>query len=277
MQNVLHQTVRWLARIGYGARGLVYLIFGALALRTAITLSAAHDVRGSLGVVHQYPGGRGLLVGMALGLVAYALWRLVQAVFDTDGHGWKIQALCIRGALLFSAVAHLSLAWAGLRLIMAWGERGGQPLQQAVARVLEWPAGRELVAAVGVVAVAAGIAHLHKAWKAGYRRWFTASPTAMRWIDPVSRIGLCARGLMFLGVGGFIIYAAITLRASDALGVAGLLNWVRGPAYGRWLLAVWSVGVMLFGLYSMIEAFVRHVDPTPQDFDPRRDAPAGST
>ena len=35
------------------------------------------------------------------------------------------------------------------------------------------------------------------------------SPRAMAWIDPVARFGLFARGLLFLGVGGFVLYAAL--------------------------------------------------------------------
>ncbi|RJS93307.1 DUF1206 domain-containing protein [Salinisphaera sp. Q1T1-3] len=255
--------MRWVARIGYGARGVVYLMFGALAMRTAVTLSDVHDVRGTLGVMHQMTGGGVLLLGAAAGLAAYALWRLVQGGFDTDGHGWGLRALIVRGALLASAAVYGSLAWASLKLVAATAHRTSQPVQHAVAATLDWPAGREMVVLGGLIGLIAGIAHIHKAWCAGFRRWFSASPAAMRWIDPVSRIGLCARGLLFLGVGGFIVYSGITLQPQDALGVAELLDWVRGASYGRWLLAAWAVGVMLFGVYSLIEAFVRRVDPTP--------------
>lgn len=252
-------TVRWLARVGYAARGLVYLVFGGLALHAAWELSEAEDVRGSLKAIHQEPGGALVLLALAAGLAAYGAWRLVQSALDVDHHGWGPKALAVRGGLLVSAFSHASLAWAGIKISLDWSSGSSQPVQHAVAATFDWPYGRELVVVLGIVIMGAGVAHLHKAAVAGFRKWFDAWPGAMWWIDPVSRIGLSARGLLFLGIGGFVIYSAITLDASDAKGVQGLLVWVQQHGYGRLVLAVWAIGVMLFGCYSLIEAFVRRV------------------
>ena len=56
---------------------------------------AANDVRDALHVIHDLPAGRGLLVMMAGGLMAYALWRTVQSLLDTDGHGWRVRGLAV--------------------------------------------------------------------------------------------------------------------------------------------------------------------------------------
>jgi len=255
----VHSTLRWLARLGYGARGLVYLVFGALVLRAAWHLSEAEDVHGTLREIHDEPGGAMGLAALAAGLLAYSIWRFVQSLLDVDGHGVKPRGLAVRIALLVSALMHVSLAWAAVRIAMEWGEGRSQPVQHAVSQILSWPGGRAVVAVGGVVIIGAGVAHFVKAATAGFRKWFDASPGAMWWIDPVSRIGLTARGLMFVGIGGFLIYAAITLHSADAKGVQGLLEWVQQRAYGRLLLGGWAIGMMLFGTYSLIEAFVRRV------------------
>lgn len=257
-------TVRWLARMGYGARGLVYLAFGALALRAALELSEAENVRDVLASIQKEPGGPIVLIALAVGLVAYGVWRLVQSVLDVDRHGWTPKALAIRGGLLVSAVSYLSLAWGGVKIALDWSQRSSEPVQHAVSATLAWPYGRELVGLLGIVIVSAGIAHIYKAAVAGFRRWFDAGDKAMWWIDPISRIGLSARGLMFVGVGGFVIYSAITLDPSDAKGVRGLLTWVQHHGYGRVLLGIWAIGVVLFGCYSLIEAFVRRVGLGPK-------------
>ena len=69
----------------------------------------------------------------------------------------------------------------------------------------------------------------------------------MRWIDPISRFGLTARGLLFMGIAAFVIYAALTLDASEARGIEGVMIWVQERAYGRILLGILGLGVMAFG------------------------------
>jgi hypothetical protein len=103
------------------------------------------------------------------------------------------------------------------------------------------------------------MAHIHKGWTAGFRQWFDAPPAAMRWIDPVCRVGLIARGLLFVGIGAFVINAALTLDASEARGIEGVMLWVQDQSYGRLMLGALGSGVLAFGAYSLIEAWVRRV------------------
>lgn len=254
-----HHAVRWLARIGYGARGLVYLAVAVIAVHAALEFEQAADVRGALREINQHPGGRIVLFALALGLMAYGFWRAIQSVLDVDRHGWSVRALAVRIGLLVSAAVHASLAVGCVRIAMRLGEGHGKPIQQAVSTTLEWPWGRPLVVLGGLIIAGVGLAHWHKAATGGFRCWFDASPAAMRWIGLISRFGLAARGLLFIGVAGFVIYSAFTLDASDARGVEGVLFWVQERVYGRLLLGVLGMGVFAFGCYSLIEAWVRQV------------------
>jgi hypothetical protein len=258
----MHYTragVRWIARIGYAARGLVYLTVGALAINAALEFEQARDVRGAMQEIGNHAGGQIALVGLAVGLVAYSFWRLVQTSLDVDEHGWAPGGLVVRIGLLVSAVMHASLAWGCVQIAMRLSESGSKPVQSAVARTLDWPYGRWLVVIGAAVVAGAGIAHMHKGCTGGFRRWFDASPAMMRWIDPVSRFGLIARGLLFIGIAAFVAYSALTLDASDARGIEGVMLWVQERAYGRVLLGVLGGGVVAFGFYSLIEAVVRRV------------------
>src|ERR1019366_3874743 len=89
-QNSAHRvaTSHWVtmfARFGYAAKGIVYLIIGVLAVELAAGRGGATtDQRGALHAIYAQPFGQFMLIIVAIGLIAFALWSFIQAVFDTD-------------------------------------------------------------------------------------------------------------------------------------------------------------------------------------------------
>ena len=82
------KNFKTLARMGYGARGVVYLMIGGLALLTAFGEGGkTTDSKGAITEIMQQPFGYVLLTVLIIGLFGYVVWRFTQAVKDTDGHG----------------------------------------------------------------------------------------------------------------------------------------------------------------------------------------------
>ena len=108
------QLIRIVARFGYLARGLVYLAVGGFAVEAALDLEQAEDVRGAMQAIEQQQFGEPVLLAIAIGLLAYAAWRLVQSLFDVDGHGWDGKGLAVRISLLISAALYVLLASASV-------------------------------------------------------------------------------------------------------------------------------------------------------------------
>jgi hypothetical protein len=109
-------------RIGYVARGIVFLIIGGFALSAAGGFDARpQGPRDALELLFQKPLGGYLLWGLALGLMCFAVWRLLQAILDADRHGNSLYGLMRRGVLLCSGLFYVALAASTLRVTVTGG------------------------------------------------------------------------------------------------------------------------------------------------------------
>src|SRR5690348_327400 len=89
------------ARVGYAAKAVLYATIGGLAARAAVGASGrSTDTRGAMATVLQAPFGRVLLLVIALGLVGYAAWRILETVADPERRGRDLKGLALRAGFL---------------------------------------------------------------------------------------------------------------------------------------------------------------------------------
>lgn len=258
-------TLKLLARAGYAARGVVYVIVGALAAEAA--LGGGGRTTGSKGAIQELmaqPVGQVLVGLVGVGLVGYAVWRLIQGIYDADNHGSDAKGLAIRAGLLGSAVTHSLLAVYAFSLLFGAGGggsgSGGGGVDSWTATLLSQPFGQWLVGIAGAVVIVVGLAHAIKAWKQKFEKYLAMSPEQLRIGRPVAIFGLVARGAVFVIIGGFLIVAAVQAQPEEARSLAGTLATLQGQPYGRVLLGVVAFGLLSFGIYSIMEAVYRRVE-----------------
>ncbi|MCU1657922.1 MAG: hypothetical protein JWO57_2578, partial [Pseudonocardiales bacterium] len=131
------------ARLGLTARGLIYLLLGALTFAVALGGRRSDtDQRGALQALAAHPGGLILLWVIALGFVGYALWRFAEAAFGVAGAGDRAGP---RLQSFARGVVYALLAATGFSVIA--GRRGSQAGQsrELSARVMSHTGGRLLV------------------------------------------------------------------------------------------------------------------------------------
>src|SRR5918998_419033 len=86
-----------LARLGFAAKGAVYIIVGLLASHAALGRGGGTtDPRGALHTIAARSYGSFLLALVAIGLIGYALWRFVEAWVDPEGKGTDAQGVLTR-------------------------------------------------------------------------------------------------------------------------------------------------------------------------------------
>lgn len=258
-------AVRLFARMGYAARGIVYLLVGGLAALAAFGQGGQTEgSRGALERLLTAPFGKILLAIMAIGLVGYAMWRSIQAINDADHHGTDAKGLAIRTGLMVSAITHLLLAFFAASLIFQFGGStggSGSGSQGVAGWLMQQPLGRWLVGGVGLVMIGVGIAHAFKGYTAKFDKHFAMPSQTQQWAYPICRFGLVVRGLVFVIVGSFFIIAAYQINPNEAGGIREVFNTLRSQPYGQWLLAFVAVGLFAFGLYSLLAAIYRRINP----------------
>ena len=249
-------TVRTLGRVGFVARGIVYLIIGWITLLIAVqhkTLEA--DRTGALELIAGKPLGSVLLWFLVVGFGGMALWRLSQAAYPPPAK----RGAGSRAASLFRAVLYTVACLSTLSFVVTHHASGStnQVSQDFTARTMTHPGGQALVALVGVALIIGGLALV---WRGATRRFARnlklGSMTAAqrRWVLRLGTIGNIARGVVFAAVGGFMLDAAVTFDPAQAKGVDATIRSFAAASYGPVLLVLMAIGLAAFGLYSWGEA-----------------------
>ena len=269
MPNLSRNPVETLARFGYGARGVVYGLVGALALLAAIGSGGqTGGSRSALQTLLSQPFGKVWLVLIALGLFGFCAWRILEALTDADNRGSDMKGWAIRGAHLISGIVYAGLALSALNLARGHGSGGGgedQGAQDWTAWLMSQPFGQWLVGFVGLAVAGAGLAFLWKAWRGDVAERLSLPADKRDWIVTLGRMGFAARGVVFLVIGGFLGLAAWHASSSQVHGLGGALQALEQQPYGWVLLALTAMGLFAFGLFGLVQARYRHIDAPDLD------------
>lgn len=254
-----------LARLGYVAKGIVYLIIGSLAALAAFTGGGkTTDSGGAFEAILSKSYGKLLLGAVAVGLLGYAIWRIVQAVKDTENKGADAKGIAVRGGYFGSGIIHASLALTAARMVFGSGSSGSGDAssKEWTATLLEQPFGQWLVGAVGLGIVAFGLSQIYKAYTTKFREKLNTgemSESVETFATRFGQIGLVARGIVFGIIGAFLVSAAFNSNAGEARGLSGALRALEQQSYGQLLLGVVALGLIAYGFYMFVQARYRRM------------------
>lgn len=280
--NAAHQAQRvardaaaspWLtalARAGYAAKGVVYLIIGWLTLLAAIGAGGrVTDTKGAILTIYDQPLGKALLAIVVIGLFGFAVWSFVQAWLDTEGKGDKPGGIVARLGYAVVGVSYLILSFTALQLVLGAGHGGKSSdatTQGWTARLLTAPFGRALVVLVGIVILGVALYMFYKAYSARFQRRLNLaglSQAARSAVVTCGRCGYAAIGVVFVVIGVFMIIAGLRHNAHAAKGLAGALRELAHQPYGSLVLGIVALGLLVYGIYSLAEARYRRVGVAP--------------
>jgi hypothetical protein len=256
------RTFEVLARAGYAARGVVYLLIGVLAIRLAQGDGGPRPgQQGALRTIADQPFGKWLLVLTAVGLGGYAIWRLSQAFVGYTPEYGKHSASDRIGAL-GSGIAYAAFCVLAIDVLRGTAGSSSAKTTSTTAGALQWTGGRELVGAIGLlfIGIAAYQAYLGLSKTfLKYSKTAEMSPAVRSGFTLIGEVGLVARAVAFLLIGLFVLKAAIQYDPKQAVGIDGALARLHQHAYGTPALVVVAIGLVVFGVYSIADARYRKI------------------
>ena len=253
------------ARIGFAAKGVLYMTISALAASAALGMGgkADPDSRHALAKIFEAPFGRFLVGVVAVGLVGYAVWRIIEGITNPQGKRGAKGAAKRIGSIV-RGVIHLALAFAAgmLALYREGGGGGGGRIREWVAKTMSAPGGVYLLYLVAAGFLGYGLWALYCAAKAKLSRQLQLgrmSTSVRRIVIGISRFGIAARGIVF-GTIAVLLYRAA--RDHDPNQAGGLGDSLRElfVNLGRWPYFAIAVGLGAYGIYEVINAKYRRID-----------------
>jgi hypothetical protein len=252
----------WLARaarVGLAARGLIYVLVGALAIDVARGGSARTDQKGAFQKIAEQPFGQTMLWVVAGGLVAYGLWRLGEGIWgrreETDDKKRTVK----RVESVASGLINIALGLTSARVAMGSGGSGNGDL---TSRLLDAKGGETIMLVIGLVLIGVGFALAWRGLKTDFEKQLKSGemgPGTYSVVRRLGQAGYLARGAVVALVGGLVIKAAMDHDPEKASGVDLALKSLADAPFGKFLLGLAALGLICFGAYSFAEVRYRRL------------------
>lgn len=249
------EPVRFGARSGLIANGLLHLVIAWLALRVAFGRSERADQTGALQTVAGQPFGRALLWLVVAGFGAVVIWRAHEAIWGyrhvrDSGRRTRKRLFSACQVVVFGVLAALASR-------VASGSSGGSGGQGATARLLSVPFGRVLIVVIGAGVLVTGAVMVVRGWQKAFTEDIDLPATnqlARTLTVRTGQLGTMAKGVAVMIIGVLVALAGLTSQPNRAEGLDAALKTLAGQPFGPVLLVVIAAGLASFGVYCFFDA-----------------------
>ncbi len=259
--HIMNSTLAKLGRLGYAAKGIVYIVVGFLATEAALGKGGkTTDSKGALRTIGEAPFGKFALIVVMVGLFGYAAWRLVSAATDAEQRGDQPSSIALRMGEAFRGFAYGSLALWTLRYLTHKRPSSGNSAPGFVHRVMGFPGGRFIVILAGLGFVVYAAYQIYKAASGKFLKRLDlsgVSAAARKLIERFGKFGVAARAVVFGMIGVLIVRAAWSYDSAKAGGIAQSLDAISREPRGHILFAIVALGLIAFGVFQIATARYR--------------------
>ncbi len=259
--------IEYYARFGYAAKGIIYGSTGVLALLEVFGLGRGETVVGATGAIRaiaNQPFGRTLSFLLAVSLMGYVVWRFIQACLDPEHSNCGASDIVRRIGYGCSGVVYASIAYSVVEILTDAPERDEKSAEEWAFMLMRQPFGRWLLGAIGLGFFATGCYYFYRAIRAEFRKRFKLhkmSNTEKAWASVVGRVGIAARGVVYVVVGFFEVRAAWLFDAHEIKTTEQALEVFNNNPVNEIILCILGTGFVAYGAHMAFQTKYRNIDP----------------
>ncbi|MEV4343917.1 DUF1206 domain-containing protein [Actinoplanes sp. NPDC049596] len=256
------KPLEYLARGGFIGYGIIHLIFAWIALQVAFQGSSQEsDQSGALQTLAGNGLGKTLLVVIAIGMAAMAIWQAFEAIIGESGEQTRT-ALAERVLSGVRAVLYAYLVFIAIKVLQGSNASMGDNSQSKSSTLMDSTGGRWLVGFVGLVVLGVGVGMAIYGLRRKFVKHLNTQEMTHGTRQPIIRLGMAgyaAKGVAYAIAGVLVVSAAVTYDPEKARGLDAALKTLAENSWGVWLLALIAVGIAAFGVYCIAQAKYRKV------------------
>lgn len=258
-----HPVLVKIGRVGWFAKGVIYVMAGVLALiivgksfgwADANATADEASPTGAIKEIAQSGGGTFLLIVLAIGMFLYAAWRLATVLFPgrTD-----TEEMVKRAGYLVSAILYVTFGITAISLAQSRNKKvdGDETVRDITTRFMSNNVGRWSIGIIGVIVIATGLYRIFKGVKVDVTEDINMggmSPQRARWTRRLGSIGEVGRGVALGLIGFFVIRAAVEFDAAEATGLDDALRRLALESWGPLVVAGIGLGLVAYGLFCIL-------------------------
>jgi hypothetical protein len=255
----MDEKIKKVARTGFVAKGLVYLLTGVLAFLAAFNLGG--QKAGKLQVIdflENQPFGKIILGALGIGLCCYALWRFIQSLQNPENISDDTKGKIKRVSFFISGLIYMGLGIVCFVKIFSTSSAGGQKSSMIPADLQQYA-----FVIIGLCLAGKSVYQFIKAYKGDFMSKFNISATSNqskgKFIKNMALAGLVARGVTVGIVAYFFIKGGLSLGQStgEMKGTESAFSFLQQNSSGPWLMGLIAAGLACYGIYMFTMAKYR--------------------
>lgn len=264
MNDTKRTSISIIAKVGFVAKGMVYFVVGLLALQAAIGISGQPaSTKEAVQEFLYQPFGSILLIFCIGGLLAHAVWRILQSIIDPENRGDGAFTILFRAIDFLTGLLYISLSYAAWQILQGMNTQSSdQSTEVWVGEILVLPYGRWIVLFCALVILITGLYQFYAAYLGNFDHNFNKremSESEISMLRQFGRIGFSAWGIVYCMISFMFYQAAIYANANEAGGLAEALNALNNQPYGFWILAITATGLIIYGIYLLVLSYYHKI------------------